>query len=290
MIMNAQYITDQLRGQWHGHYGTAPCPVCQPEGRRDQCGLSIKDGDGLLLAHCFKSGCDFRDIAAAINLPPGRVSFDIEAAREAKEKQAAYRVAQRAKARAMWGQGNFIQGTHAERYLRSRSITCDIPDSLRFLPDTYHQPSGQFVCAMIADVQPTGGIHRTFFTKRGVRLGKSAKMMLGPCSGGAVRLSQGQGPLVVCEGVETGLSLCEVLSERSPRVWAALSTSGMKALHLPPEPHAVIIAPDMDPNNAGQDAANVLATRASALGWTVTMLPPPVGNEWNDALQSGVAA
>ncbi len=143
---------------------------------------------------------------------------------------------------------------------------------------------------MVADVQPTGGIHRTFFTKQGERLNKSAKMMLGPCSGGAVRLTEGNGPLVVCEGIENGLSLCMVLSERSPRVWAALSTSGMKALHLPPDQHELIIAPDIDPNHAGQDAAKELATRASALGWNVSLLPSPVGNDWNDALQSGVAA
>ncbi len=143
--MDAQNVTHQLHGTWHGHYGTAPCPVCQPEGRRDQCGLSLKDGDGLLLAHCFKAGCDFRDIAAAINLPIGRVSFDIEAAQEAKQKQAEYRATQRAKARSMWDLGKAVHGTPAERYLRSRGITCDLPDSLRFLPETYHQPSGQFV-------------------------------------------------------------------------------------------------------------------------------------------------
>ena len=288
--MDAQRITDQLHGQWHGHYGTAPCPVCQPEARRDQCALSIKDGGGLLLAHCFKSGCDFRDVAAAIDLPPGHVSFDIEAAHEAKQRRAKYNANRLARSRSMWDLAKPIHGTHAERYLRGRGITCDLPESLRFLPDIYHKPSGQFSCAMIADVQPTGGIHRTFFNKKGERLASNAKMMLGPCKGGAVRLSEGQGPLVVCEGIETGLSLCMVLSERSPIVWAALSTSGMKALHLPSDPHDLIIAPDMDPNNAGQDAAKALATRASALGWQVSMLPSPVGNDWNDALQSGVAA
>ena len=59
---------------------------------------------------------------------------------------------------------------------------------------------------MVADVQPTGGIHRTYFEKSGARIEKNAKMMLGPCAGGAVRLSDAtHGPLVVCEGIETGL-------------------------------------------------------------------------------------
>ncbi len=32
-------------------------------------------------------------------------------------------------------------------------------------------------------------------------------MMLGRCAGGAVRLSDGLGPLLIAEGIETGLTL-----------------------------------------------------------------------------------
>jgi len=54
------------------------------------------------------------------------------------------------------------------------------------MPDIYHGPSSTWATAMIADVQPVGGIHRTYFDTKGKRLNKNAKMMLGPCSGGAV--------------------------------------------------------------------------------------------------------
>ena len=34
-------ITSALGGHWYGSYGTAPCPVCQPERRRDQAALTL---------------------------------------------------------------------------------------------------------------------------------------------------------------------------------------------------------------------------------------------------------
>lgn len=134
----------------------------------------------------------------------------------------------------------------------------------------------------------TGGIHRTFFDKSGERLTSSAKMMLGPCAGGAVALSDAVGPLVVTEGIETGLSLLSGLLDGPHSVWAALSTSGIKALKLPVKTGALVIAQDGDP--AGRSAGNELATRAHSLGWDVRLMPAPEGQDWNDVLQSGVAA
>lgn len=135
---------------------------------------------------------------------------------------------------------------------------------------------------MVANVS-TGGIHRTYFTKQGERLTTSAKMMFGPCSGGAVRLSEAAGPLVVCEGIETGLSLLSGLLDGPVTVWATLSTSGMKALRLPSEPVEIIIATDGD--DPGREAGNRLAHDASARGWDVRLMPAPDGQDWNDVLQ-----
>ena len=98
------------------------------------------------------------------------------------------------------------------------------------------------------------------------------------------RLSDGAGPLVVCEGIETGLSLVQGLVERSPRVWAALSTSGMKAVCLPVEVGKLIVARDNDKNGAGQEAAKVLADQATALGWKVSIMDPGYGRDFNDVL------
>ncbi len=44
--MNARDLTLSLRGRWQGQFGVAPCPACQPEGRRDQRALTLADKRG----------------------------------------------------------------------------------------------------------------------------------------------------------------------------------------------------------------------------------------------------
>jgi hypothetical protein len=209
------------------------------------------------------------------------------AAREADEKRAAYAAQQLDKARRLWGQCKPIEGTKGAAYLRGRGITCALPASLGWASDAYHAPSAQWACAMVADVS-TGGVHRTFFDKGGARLSNQPKMMQGPCAGGAVALSGAQGPLVVCEGIETGLSLLSGPLDRPASVWATLSTSGMRALALPKPAGELVIAADGD--NPGIEAANALGERAHALGWRALIWPAPDGQDWNDVLRGGAAA
>lgn len=283
-IAPAQLTTD-LSGKWHGSYGVAPCPVCQPQKRKDQNALTINAKGPLLLLDCKKSGCDFKDILIAAGLTPGTVKIDQMALANAERQRAEHAAKLKARARSLWDYGKPIDGTKGEAYLRGRGITCALPEALRWLRDTYHAPSGNYCAAMIADVSPTGGVHRTFFTMTGQRLNKSAKMMLGPCAGGAVRLSESAGPLVVCEGMETGLSLLSGLLTGPHTVWAALSTSGMKGLMLPRQVGDLIIATDGD--DAGVKAGEKLGSRATTCGWNVSLMPAPDGQDWNDVLQGG---
>lgn len=286
--MDAHALTHRLGGHWTNGRGVAPCPVCQPERRRDQTALSIGTGNGKILLHCFKRGCSFVKIANAVEMPLGEVQNGFEALAKREEAQAEYAAAKLAKARSLWDFASPIGGTAAEKYLRGRGIQIPLPPSLRFMADIYHGPSAKWCSAMVADVQPLSGVHRTFMNKKGFRMPKGAKMMLGPCCGGAVRLCEGAGPLVVAEGIETGLSVAQMLSERDPVVWACLSTSGMKALILPPTLGDMIVASDGD--GAGREAAERLATVATATGWTVSMMPAPEGQDWNDVLQSRTPA
>ncbi len=71
--MNAETVTFELGGVWRNGRGSAPCPVCQPERRKDQTALSVSESGGKLLLYCFKSHCSFRDIAEAANVPPPRM-------------------------------------------------------------------------------------------------------------------------------------------------------------------------------------------------------------------------
>jgi hypothetical protein len=142
--------------------------------------------------------------------------------------------------------------------------------------------------AAVSIGQKVVGVHRTYLAEPGAKaFGKESKMMLGRCAGGAVRLSGGPGPLVVAEGIETGLSLLSGLQDASPRVWAALSTSGMAGLILPQHPGELVLAPDGDA--AGREAANKLAAHATSAGWRVRIMRCPDGSDWND-VSSEVAA
>lgn len=286
-MSQARNLTLALSGDWRGNHGSAACPICQPERRRDQRALSIREEAGRLLTFCHKSGCDFRSVTQAAGLPAATGALDPQAAREADTRRAAYEAEQRAKARNLWQAGRPITGTKGEAYLRGRNITCALPPSLRWVADAYHGPSARWHSAIVGDVS-TGGVHRTFFDKAGARLSLNAKMMQGPCAGGAVALSEAQGPLVMCEGIETGLSLLSGLLGEPAEVWAALSTSGLRAAKLPPTPRRLIVAADGDP--AGIEAAKALGDRAYSLGWDVFLWSAPEGRDWNDVLTMGGVA
>ncbi|ALI55331.1 virulence-associated protein E [Celeribacter marinus] len=89
---------------------------------------------------------------------------------------------------------------------------------------------------------------------------------------------------MICEGIETGLSLVELLPEPAS-VWATLSTAGMKSLNLPKTPSRLILATDGD--DPGRTAGRHLAQRAAANGWDIETLEAPEGTDWNDYLRNG---
>jgi hypothetical protein len=197
-------------------------------------------------------------------------------------------------ARSCWAETMRIEGTSAQFYLRHRGITGALPPTLRFHPACWHQ-SGIRLPAMVARVEGTTGfaIHRTFLqpdcsSKAAVIPNKA---MLGPVAGGAVRLVMApkdqECPLVVAEGIETALSLACGLLDAPASFWAALSAPGLRRLTLPPRPGQLIVAADGD--NTGRSAAADLAVRAHNLGWKVSLLPAPEGEDWNDVLRSKVA-
>ena len=292
-MTDARTLTSTLGGKWHGHYGAVPCPVCQPEGRKGQDGLTLTDGASGLLAHCKKSGCTFRDILAAAGIAPGtHTPPDPHARLEAERQRKAEADKRAGQALRLWQDAKPIAGTIAETYLRdARGVTCPLPDTLRFAPSCWHATAQRFP-AMVALVEGGTGfaVHRTYLCADGCGKAKvdPPKAMLGAVGGGAVRLTRTAGPLMAAEGIETALSLASGRVTAPETIWAALSTSGIRALHLPPKPGRLTIASDGDA--AGREAAHTLATRADGLGWQVSLLPAPEGLDWNDVLQGKAGA
>lgn len=296
MTADARAMTQALGGRWHGRYGAAACPVCQPERRRAQNALTLADGrNGRLVLDCKKTACAFLDILAAAGLrsrdysPPDAATL---AQREREAKAEAQRKATQAKR--LWDEAQPIVGTVAEAYLRdARRISCPLPPTLRFHGACWHGPTARRYPAMVAAVQGAGlpAVHRTWLRPDGS--GKAdidpAKAMLGATAGGAVRLADGLGRLVVVEGIESGLSLLCGLLDGPTTLWAGLSTSGLRGLRLPTQAGRLTIACDGD--RPGREAAYALAERAHALGWQTGILDPGDGADFNDILtRKAVAA
>ena len=294
-MSDARTLTSALCGKWHGRYGLACCPA---HGDRRP-SLTLADAaDGRLLLDC-KAGCSFLDVLTALRVR-GLVDRQArpqlpdlcEMARRRAEDEAEA-VKREKQALSVWRESIPVHGTIAETYLRGRRITCPLAETLRFHPVCWHA-SAQRLPALVARVDglPRLAVHRTYLRTDGT--GKAdvdpPKAMLGAALGGAVRVADGPGALVVAEGLETALSLSSGLLRVPATVWAALSAPGVAGLRLPDGiPHKLTIAPDGD--TAGRDAAHRLAERATALGWTVSLLLAPDGRDWNDILMlKGAAA
>lgn len=282
--MTAETIAKALGGRKAGTAWMARCPAHE-DGAPS---LSIAEArDGKVLVRCH-AGCDQRDVIAALRargvwgasdhrsvrflrVPPPEIDGDAIKRTEA--------------ALAIWRASRPAEGTQVEIYLRSRGLTIAIPPSIRFHAGLKH-PSGAVWPAMVALVTHGAhgkpiGIHRTFLVRDGT--GKApvepAKMMLGPCRGGAVRLGPAGDVLMVGEGIETCLAAMQASGHAA---WAALSTSGLRVLDPPREVRDVIVLADGD--DPGEAAARDCARRWKREDRRVRIARPPQGMDFNDLL------
>ena len=284
--MNAETIARALGGRKVGQGWTARCPAHDDR----EPSLSIRHADGKVLVRCH-AGCDQRDVIAALkerSLWDGKVRSPLRRSNRRKVAEPESDAQQRdrsAPALAIWRSTIPAAGTPVETYLAARGLTLPLPPSLRFHVGLKH-PSGSIWPCMVALV--TRGtddtllaIHRTFLARDGG--GKApvdpAKMMLGPCRGGAVRLADPGAVLMVGEGLETCLAAMQATGHPA---WAALSTSGLRALDLPGAVREVIVLADGD--DPGEAAARDAAFRWKREGRRVRIARPPRGSDFNDVL------
>jgi len=282
-----QMIASLPRGKWYGSYGVACCPA--HDDRTPS--LSIRDAEGgKVLVRCHAS-CDQERVIYALRsrgLWPGKVTQPSKRSKPrqtAASRQARDDANRTAAARAVWDKTIPATGSLVEPYLASRSLHLPIPQIIRFHERLRHPFDGTWP-AMVAlvtrghDDKPLA-IHRTFLAKDGS--GKAhvdpQKMMLGPCRGGAVRLAAAGEVLMVGEGIETCLA---AMQARGLPAWAALSTSGLRALDLPSVVREVIVLADSD--DAGERAAQKAARRWKREGRRVRIAHPPQGLDFNDML------
>jgi DNA primase len=288
--MTAETIARALGGHRAGATWMARCPVHDDRSPS----LSISSGkDGKVLVRCH-AGCEQRDLITALverdlwdkkGKGAGRVAHKRRTRIAAAESDPDAKGRTEA-ALAIWQASRGVEGTPVEGYLRSRGLNLPAWPALRFHAGLKH-PSGGVWPTMVALVTLGGtgspiAVHRTFLARDGG--GKApvspAKMMLGPCRGGVVRLGAPGDVLMVGEGIETCLAAMQATGNPA---WAALSTSGLRALDLPCHALNVIVLADGD--EPGEAAALYCARRWNRDGRRVRIARPPQGMDFNDLLK-----
>ena len=285
--MNAESVARVLGGHRSGNAWMACCPAHDDTTPS----LSISDAvDGRILVYCH-AGCGQGEVIDELrarslwNSSSDRFPRPVVGRRTAPtprvkgphwdESALGFRI---------WRSSRSAKGSKVATYLDSRGICIEVPDSIRWCPKLKH-PSGVWP-AMVAlvtrgvDGRPMA-IHRTYLSHDGREKAPVSpqKMMLGPCRGGAVRLAKPELTLMVGEGIETCLA---AMQSTGLPAWAALSTSGLRALQIPAEIYDVIILADGD--DPGEAAALDAARRWAREGRAVRIARPPSGMDFNDVL------
>lgn len=284
--MTVEFIAKALGGRAVGRGWSARCPAHDDSNPS----LSIVEDSGVVLVHCH-AGCDQRQVIAALRERGLWGSEPQSTARSAicntavASEQSSMLAQRSATAISIWRRSVPAIGTPVVDYLSARGITLAPPFAVRFHSGLKHHSGGTWPCMVAlvtrgADDTPLA-IHRTFLTRegRGKAPVKPAKMMLGPCRGGAVRLSEPGEVLMIGEGIETCLAAMQATGHPA---WAALSTSGLRALDLPDRVGDVIVLADGD--DPGEAAARDCALRWMRQGRRVRIARPPRGLDFNDML------
>lgn len=221
--------------------------------------LALRDGDHGIVVVCH-AGCSRPDILAELRrrgligdsaeYRPVPVTSGVDQDRDKR-----HRIAMAGR---IWDASQHARGTPVAAYLAGRGITVDPPPSLRWAP-ALRRRDGTDGPAMIARIDNIDGeligIARTWLTRDATgNWHRLDRAMLGRAAGGAVRLASAAETLLIGEGIETTLAGMEATGLPG---WAALSTSGMVGLILPPSIRTVIILADHDCSGAGERAARI---------------------------------
>ncbi len=209
--------------------------------------------------------------------------------RKAKERPVTYGTSEAA--RRLVQISHPIAGTLAETYLRTRGIT-DLRDTenLRFHPRCYYRPDDHSptvihpaLIAIVTDLSgQITGAHRTWLAHDG--MGKAPvdtpRKAMGHLMGHAVRFGVADDVLAAGEGIETVLSLRQVLPHIP--MLAALSAAHLPAIALPDTLRRLYVMRDNDP--PGNSACHSLCERAKRAGIEAMVLTP-IREDFNEDLR-----
>lgn len=187
-----------------------------------------------------------------------------------------------------------IAGTLAEAYLGERAITAAREaTALRFHPHCWYRPypgslgdarqSWPALVAAVTDLDGTiTGVQRTWLDPTGRTKApvETPRRAMGHLLGNAVRFGRADDVLAAGEGIETMLSLHDIMPGLP--MAAALSATHLAALRLPATLRRLYVVRDND--RAGRRAVEALTARAQVAGVEALTLTPTLC-DWNDDLR-----
>lgn len=178
-----------------------------------------------------------------------------------------------------------IAGTRVEAYLQRRGITANPPDCIRFRRFAAG-PHGALVALATDANGAVLAVQQIYLTEDGRKapvdvVKRTNKAVEGWSERSAMRLP-GAAPIVLCEGVETALSVWQATGHET---WACFGIANIARAPVP-EGARVIVARDGD--EPGSKADQQLRRALAALrgrGLQVSVASPPLGMDFNDVLQ-----
>lgn len=264
------------------HPDKSPSFTIYADDRRFQCFGCGAEGDVLdFVMRAY--GVKMRE---AISMLDGGALRDLEQQRAPAKPKADMRpIAQR-----IVRASSPIEGTPAALYLRSRGIVIDLPHTLRFARLAPPKIEGNGVLAangpgllptLIAIVTDAGGelvgLQRTYLTDSGRKAATTdpkgkVKFSLGNVVGGSIQVGPPAASMIVCEGLEDGLTLAQGLGRS---VWVAAGTAMMPQMTFADVTKAIVIGADGD---AGGEAAAAKAAQAfTDAGLATRIMRPAAG-------------
>jgi DNA primase len=213
-------------------------------------------------------------IAVGAMAPPARVAIS---ANDGDEKIA--------RARRQYLAAKPITGNPAETYLRKfRGLK---PTSAWELLRASKAPFDGFgLChTLLAPITALDGsitgLHRTFLQPNGAKLAvANPRRTLGHLRGNAVQLGEADDELIICEGLEDGLTLFQALDGATP-VWVAGGAKNLPLMAIQETVRTLTIAADNDP--VGEQAAQRAVDTFSVGGRRVRIMrPEPTFKDFND--------
>jgi Toprim domain len=258
------------------------CPSC--EGRQT---LSLtKNADGSPKLVCHRCRTRMGDLIKALGVPKQGKPLQVKPL-----KTDASRIGE---AMVIWRSSTPIGGTAAEAYLRSRGITWPLPGTLRFHMglSSVEAPFKSYpalVAAMTSVSRELRAVYVIYLDGAAKAPLEHAKIFRGCPAGASVHLAALRGDsLIICEGVETGLSILQLACEPEPiPVWACGSTAELVNFEVPAV-RTLYIGIDIDVPRRGQQGDGEIAARRLIERLSATRPEIEVFIQWPEAARLGV--